>query len=233
MSRVSSSGWMGALVAMRRLRGRAALLIAATTVGFSTVAAFAERRALAADAPSRVLQGPVFGLAIPLATLALLSVSLGGGRLDQAMSGAAMLGANRRAAALGALLAVGGVATFLCAITAGCAALVAHGTLRGSSLCDAFTCSWIGMLSAIGYTGLFAAGSTFGRRGGGRTLALLADLVLGPTVGTATFVLPRAHSLVLLGSATTAASFTQPVSSAALVLIAIGWTLLAAGRVRP
>jgi hypothetical protein len=233
MSTASTSGWIGALVAVRKLRGRAALLIAATTVGFAAVAAFAERRTLAADAPSRVLQGPVFGLAIPLATLALLSVSLSGGRLDQAMNGPAMLGANRRAAAVGALLGVAVVATFLSAIAAGCAALVAHGPLRGSSLSDAFTSSWIGMLSAIGYTGLFGAGSTFGRRGGGRTLALVADLALGPTVGTATFVLPRAHSLVLLGSTPTDASFSQPMSCAALVLIAVGWTLLAAVRVRP
>jgi hypothetical protein len=221
------------MIVLRRIRGRAALAIAATAVAFTTIASFAERKAAVGDAASRALQGPAFGLAIPLATLALVTAALSGGRLDDAMNPAALLGANRRSAAIGAVAAVGTVAGVLGLLTASTAALAANGPPTTASLTDAMTAGWIGGLTAVTYTFLFMAASGFGVRGGVRTAALLADLMIGPVASPIAILLPRAHGLNLLGAAHAANGLGQPSSTAALVALCLLFGLILLARVRP
>lgn len=233
MTRLQASAYAGAMIALRRIRGRSALAIAAATVAFSTIASFAERKAAVADAASRALQGPAFGLAIPIGTLALVSTALARGRVDDAMQPAAMLGASRRVAALGAVAAVAIVAAMLGLLTGAASALAAHGPPTAASLTDAVAAGWIGALAGVTYTVLFMAASGFGVRGGWRVPALLVDLVFGPIMSPMAVLLPRAHALNLLGASDVAAGFGQPASSAALAVLALLFAGILTARVRP
>jgi len=191
---------MGARVALRRLGGRSTLFITLGAVAFCTLAAWAERHANATTAASNALRGPGFGLAIPLAVLSLVSVALARTRLGEAVEGVAVLGGNRRAAAVGALAGTSMIAALLGAVTAATTALIAYGHVDGATISDALTAGWIGGLTGAVYAFYFGAFSSVGKRGGGRTVGLLADLILGPLTGTAAVVFPRAHALNLLGA---------------------------------
>jgi hypothetical protein len=78
---------------------------------------------------------------------------------------------------------------------------VAHAASSPPFAGDAFTSAWIAALTGAAYAGWFALGATFGRRGGGRWLPLLADFAIGGSLGLAGAVLPRANALSLLGGA--------------------------------
>jgi hypothetical protein len=233
MTRLQASMYAGAMIALRRLRGRAALAIAASAVAFATIAAVAERRVLPPDAASRALQGPVFGLAIPLAVLALVTTALGRARVDDAMNPAALLGASRRMAAVGALVGVSIVAAVLGLMTAGCGALAAHGPTSPAAWSDALTAGWIGASAGVVYTIVFLAASSFGSRGGLRAVVLVVDLVLGPIASPVATLLPRAHELNLLGASGVAPGFSQPASCVALVALSLISGAILLRRVRP
>lgn len=206
---------MGARVALRRLGGRSTLFITLGSVSFCTLAAWAERHANAATAASNALRGPGFGLAIPLAVLSLVTVALARTRLDDAVGGVAILGGNRRAAVMGALAGTALIAALLGTVTATTTALIAHNQLQGATLSDAWTAAWIGGLTGAVYAFYFGAFSSVGKRGGGRIIGLLGDLILGPLTGTAAVLFPRAHALNLLG-ATPVLEMPQLASTAIL-----------------
>ena len=227
-----SAAILGARVALSRMRGRAALLIAAGAVGFATLAAFAERKGSVGQAASRALQGPGFGLAIPIATLALVALGLAGTRLDASVDSIAAMGGNRRAAAVGSLLGTALVASVLGLLTAATMTVVAHGSADPSSMGDALTSGWVGALTAFAYVFLYGAGSSFGKRGGGRLVVFVADLFIGPMVGTTAALFPRAHALNLLGS-TPVLDLPQRGSAMALAGLAILFATVCALRTRP
>lgn len=223
----------GAWLVLRALRGRSAWLIAAAAVAFATIASVAERKVALGDAASRALQGPAFGLAIPIAVFALTSTALQRGRLDEAMGSLVLIGAGRRAAAIGAAAALSVAAALLGLVTASASALAAHGLFTGASIADAATAGWIGALVSIAYALLFAAASNFGARGGGRFAVLAIDLVIGPMSTRVASVLPRAHALNLLGAPDVAPGFSQRASFAALFMLMALFVLVLARRVRP
>jgi hypothetical protein len=220
-------------VALRAVRGRTALSITAAAVTFGMLAAFAERKVAAGDAASRALQGPVFGLALPIAVLALVSAAMERRRVDDVMNAAGLFGASRRLAALGAAAGLALVAAMLGLMTAAASTLVAYGPPSAVSVTDAVTAGWIGALVAATYAALFMAASTFGARGGGRLVVLVADLLLGPLSSKAAALMPRAHGLNLLGAADVAPGFSQRASFGVLVLLMVLFGLVLARRVRP
>lgn len=231
MSAFGASLSMGAQLALRRMGGRTALLITLAAVSFSTLAAWAERHVNAVQAADVALRGPAFGLAIPVAALSLVAVALRHARLNDAVASIATLGGDRRAAALGALAGTSVVTGLLGALAALATALVAHGQVSAASLFDAGTAAWIGGLTGWVYAFFYGAASSIGKRGGGRIALFLADLVLGPLVGMAAVVFPRAHGLNLLG-ASPVLDLPQVASTVILVLMACAFSAAAALRVR-
>ena len=183
--------------------------------------AFAERRAGLLGAANRALTGSAFGLVIPLYLFATATTVLGGARLDHAASPIARFGHPRRRVALGLVLGtmlLGGLAA---AVLGATAALVAHDPSAPPTATDALTAAWIGALTGCAYGGLFALGSTFGARGGGRIVALLLDFLLGSTSGAAALFFPRAHAQNLLGAEPPLQLLTQPTSTACLAVLAV------------
>jgi len=233
MSLAGPSFQAGAWLALRRIGRRNAVGIAAASVAFTSIASYAERREIAADAATRALQGPGFGLAIPLASFAVVACALGRDRLDLAMRPVALIGANRRAAALGAITGSAVIAAALGAMIAFVTAQAAHGPPTTASIADAFTCAWIGALAAWTYAFLFGAASTFGARGGGRVVALLAELLIGPLASPLAPLFVRSQALNLLGAADAVPGWSQVASSLGLVGLAAVFALLTFRRVPP
>ena len=220
MSASLSALTLGGRMALRRLGGRSTLLVATGAGAFCTLAAWAERHADPAAAASFALRGPAFGLAIPLATYALVSLALGRARPEDAVGGAGVLGANRRTAAMGALIATSVVSAFVGLLTAATTVLIAYARVDAGTLMDTCTSAWIGGLTGWAYAFFFGAASTVGRRGGGRFFALLADWLLGPMVGVGAVLFPRAHALNLLG-AEPVLGLPQMASAGVLVGLAV------------
>ncbi len=206
----------GARLAWRRLSGRSTLLITIGAVAFATLAAWGERQVDAIQAADFALQGAGFGLAIPFAALSLVTVALSRARLQEAVGTLALLGASRRAAAIGALAGTAIVTAAVGLLVAATTAFIAHGQVTGDTISDAWTAAWIGGLSGAAYATYFGAASSFGKHGGGRIIALILDLVLGPLAGTAAVVFPRAHALNLLG-ASPVLDLPQPASTGILL----------------
>ncbi|MCU0694237.1 MAG: hypothetical protein MUF54_22840 [Polyangiaceae bacterium] len=232
MSAWTDAAVLGARLALRRLRATAVIGIAAAAVGFGTIAAYAERKSGIGDAAGRALQGPAFGLAVPLGTFALVSVALARTRLDDAVATVALLGAHRRPAVLGSLAATCVVGALLALCTSVVVTLVAKGAMNALFLVEAVSAGCIAALTAVSYVFFYGAAASYGKRGGGRYIWLLTDLVLGPLTGVTAVVFPRAHALNLLG-ADPVLNLSQPASTVALFVLAAAFAALAALRTRP
>jgi hypothetical protein len=232
MSASRIAAWLGAGLVLRRLRGRAMAVIALGTVVFSTLAAFAERRSGALDAAGRALQGPVFGLAIPIAMLSLVSMAFSRTRLERSLASIALIGASRRAAVWGAIPSVAIVGAFLTSLTAAVATLAAHGFRAPGAPGDAASAAWVAALASAAYAAYYAAASTIGDNGRGRYVAFVADLTLGPLAGAAAFPFPRAHALNLLG-AEPVLNLPQPASAATLACLTLIFATIASWRTSP
>jgi len=227
---------LGGRVAMARLGGRTIALIAGCAVAFCALAAFAcsrlERTAGQESAVSQALWFAAFGLVIPLASSALTAASLSRRRLQDAVECVGLLGADRRPAALGALLVTSLVSAATGMLAAAITVLVARAPWSAGAMHDVITSSWIGALTGCAYVFYFGAASTIGPRGGGRVFALVADWLLGPLVGSAAVVFPRAHALNLLGAAPVM-ELSQQASAGILIAMIAAYAALAVLRTRP
>jgi hypothetical protein len=76
---------------------------------------------------------------------------------------------------------------------------IAHGSADPPIARDLATSAWIGALGGAAYAALYAFGSSFGRRGGGRTVAIVLDAVVGSGLGASAFLTPRGQIRNLLG----------------------------------
>ncbi len=231
MTNRTASAWMGARVALRRMRGPSIILLTVATVAFTTLVAVAERKLGGLGAASRTIQGPLFGLALPLSIVALVSLAFEHKRAEDAFEPIALLGANRRAALLGAVAGVAVIGAFLATVTACIGTLFAHGIHDPNGPGDAWLTARTGALAGAAYVSYYAAASTFGKRGGGRMIALVANLVFGAMAGIAAIPFPHAHVLNLLG-AEPVANLSQRVSSVVLVALTVGYAGIAALRTR-
>jgi hypothetical protein len=202
---------MGRARILRRPTALAALLGAVLVV----VSALIERRMGSAGAVDRALAG-TFNVVVPLLTFGIAGEVSARGNLRDTVWSAARYGVARRDVALGAVGAAAAASALLAGLLAALAVLVAHADGNPPLGRDVFTSGWIAALTALAYTGWFALGATFGRRGGGRWAPLLADFVLG-SAGIAGAALPRANAASLLGGA---APLGMAQASSSLVLLA-------------
>lgn len=232
MTRLLAEGQLGAALVRHRLWGRGGVWIGCASVAFALLASYAERREGSAQAATRALHGPVFGLVIPFAMLAIVAHALSRRPIHETIDPAALLGAGRRGALVGMLLCLSAWGVAVGLLVAAGATLVGHGAFTRASVLDGLTAAWIGALVSVVYVALFVAASTFGRGGGMRSVVLVVDLVLGVTGSTASWFSPRAHGLNMLGVSGGPPGGSQPASCAALVLLALLFGLIALRRVK-
>jgi hypothetical protein len=108
------------------------------------------------------------------------------------------------------------------AVLAALVAIVAHGSGDPPVARDALASAYAGALGGMAYASLFALGSSFGRRGGGRALLLVADWLLGAAGGVTSLLTPRAHLRNLLGG-TAPMDLSGGASAAVLVLLTVAY----------
>ena len=223
---------LGCTSGLARLAQGRSIMAAASGLALVGVVAISEKRAALFGAASRVLEGEVFGLILPVALVLASRRALDPTRLDMAATPLARFGPSRRAVALGLVMASMIGAALLAASAAAVAAVLAHDPTAPAVRLDALSCAWIGALGAAAYAALFALGATFGSRGAGRWWALAADFLLGGTSGVGALLAPRAHIQNLLGGEPPML-LGQPASAACLFAMAVVFTVLALWRCPP
>ena len=230
---MNAAGFRGGLAAgLGRASTVASLAFAGGLLVFVALVAVAEKHAGLFGAADRALEGKVFGAILPLALFSVSARVFERTRLDAAAHPLARFGASRRAVGLGLIVASMLVCALLSAVVAASTAIVAHDPSAPPRAVDALTSAWIGGITGAAYAALFAFGSTFGARGGGRYWALFADFIMGSTGGFAALLVPRAHAQNLLGGAPPLL-LGQPVSFGCLVFLAVAWSALSLARTFP
>lgn len=223
---------LGCTSALSRLVNVRSLLSGASALGLVALVAVSERRAALFGATSRVLEGEVFGLILPIALVLASRRALEPIRLDLAATPIARFGPSRRTVALGLVAASMIGAAILASSCAATAAAIAHDPTAPMLRADLLSCAWIGALGACAYTALFAFGATFGLTGSGRWWLLAADFFLGHTSGIGAVVMPRAHLQNLLGGEPPML-LAQPASAACLGAMTVVFTAIALWRCPP
>jgi hypothetical protein len=189
------------------------------------------RRLGASHGADDVLVEACGALVLPLLAYTLVGATLGAQSMAGSTMALAAFGASRgRAAAVTVGVAV--LASALGgALLASIVAVVAHGTADPPVVRDALVSSYVGALGGAAYGSWFSLGAGFGRRGGGRLVALLLDWALGAGGGVTALLAPRAHLRNLLGGAPPM-DVSQRASAVALVLLALACALAAVWRGR-
>jgi len=195
-----NSLWAGASVATTRLRRPSAWLAPAVALGFVMVAALLERRVSAARAADHALTGATFGLALPLLAYFTVACATGRARLDTALGELGRHGVHRRIGAVGLAGTTAALLALMGALLACTTVVCARGLGDPRLLSDLGISAWLGALGAVCYAIWFALGSLFGAAGGGRTLALVVDWVLGSGATALAIPCPRGHLRNLLGA---------------------------------
>ncbi|MGO8998865.1 MAG: hypothetical protein ACLQVI_36535 [Polyangiaceae bacterium] len=188
-------------------------------------------RGSGSGATTSALESIFGGLALPFLSFAIVGAVLGGDGLARSTRPFVAFGAPPASVAL-ATTAVAVAASALLSGALGAAVVaLAHGASDPPLGRDMLTSAWVAGLGGAAYASLFSFGASFGRRGGGRAVALMVDWVLGSGTGGAALVTPRAHVRSLLGG--------DPVErlsghASALVLVALValFAALAAARTR-
>jgi hypothetical protein len=117
------------------------------------------------------------------------------------------------------------------AVLAAVVALVAHGEGDPAAAADALASAYAGVLGGAAYGAWFAMGASLGRRGGGRTVLLVADWLLGAGTSPLALLAPRAYLRCLLGGPGPM-DLNGRASSAAIVALGIVCALVALQRAR-
>jgi hypothetical protein len=180
---------------------------------------------------SHVLVGIYAALAVPLMAYAIVGTVLGTRGIANCTQSLVTFGAPpARTAAVAILVAMTQCALAGAALAAA-VAVVAHGPGDPPPARDALASAYAGALGGSAYAGWFSLGTAFGRRGGGRTLLLIADWVLGATRGAGALFTPRAHLRNVLGGAPPM-DLSEAASAFALVVLAVVCTVAATQRAR-
>jgi len=195
--------------------------------GLALVAAVALHRRGSSDALELV-----FGqLVLPLGSFTIVGALLGGDGLARSTRALVAFGAPPAQVAAGTVVAAIGASALLGAILGGSVAALAHGSGDPPLVRDALTSAWVAGLGGAAYAALFSFGASFGKRGIGRSLALVLDWLLGTGRGTFALVTPRAHIRSLLGGDAVLA-MSGRASAAMLVGLVIVFASLAVTRAR-
>lgn len=187
----------GLSIAIERFRRRGFALAVGLAFALTVVAGLVERRVGGNTSVDRTL-GVVFSWAIPLTSLAVVSLAISGLKLRDATWPVARFGAPRSRVALGlvgAAMLVSAVVSMVLSVTA---VAVAHRDGGASLPADLATSAWIGALTGAAYAAWLSLGASFGRFGGGRNVILALDFVLGRT-DVFGVVFPRGNAANLLG----------------------------------
>jgi hypothetical protein len=168
-------------------------------------------------------------LILPLLAYTLVGAVTGPRSLAASTAQLVLFGAApTRAAAVTVSVAVAGGAALGAALAA-MVALAAHGSSDPPVAVDALASAYAGALGGAAYAAWFAMGASLGKRGGGRTVLLVADWVLGLGRGVLAIATPRAHLRSLLGG-TAPMEWSGRASAAALVVIAVLCVAIAVRR---
>ncbi len=178
-----------------------------------------------------VLIGAFGGLALPLLAYTLVGAVVGARSLSASSAPVVAFGASPvRAAAV--TIGIGVAACALSgAVLAAIVALAAHGEGDPAPAGDALASAYAGALGGAAYGAWFVMGSSLGRRGGGRTVLLVADWLLGVGTGPAALVVPRAYLRCLLGGSGPL-ELSGRVCSAAILALGLACVLVALQRAR-
>lgn len=221
---------LGARLATHQLRARTPYVAAAVGAALVMVGGAFEAAREPAYAVDRTLLGIASGIVLPLFGYALFDAVHRRETSLALVSPLARHGADRRSLALGVfvLLAAGSaLAGLLFAELA-----VLAGRARGDAGLGAelFASAWSGACAGLGYSGLFAFASRWGRAG--RSWALAGDWVLGSGASFVALPWPRAHARNLLGG-DPVQNLPQIVSALLLLTLAVAGPLLMARRLPP
>jgi hypothetical protein len=181
-----------------------------------------------AHAADPLLIGVFGGYALPLLAYSLVGAAVGSRSLAASGAPLTAFGASPvRVAAISVLVAVFATA-LTCAVIAAGVALLAHGPGDPPIGRDALASAYAGALGGAAYASWFSTGTTFGKRGGGRTAFLAIDWVLGGVDGLS-LPLPRGHVRNLLGGAPPL-DWSERASAVVLVVLAVGYAVAAVLR---
>jgi hypothetical protein len=162
-------------------------------------AAVVLRHVASAHGAGDALLGAFGALALPLSAYAIVAATLGGEGVGRAVRPLVSFGASPFASALAAVVVAVVASALLGGALGAAVAGIAHGSADPPLAHDLATSAWIGALGGAAYAALFTFGSSFGRRGGGRAIALVVDFIVGSGTGTFALLTPRAQIRNLLG----------------------------------
>jgi hypothetical protein len=188
-----------------------------------------ERRGSGAAAADSTLEGPVFGLALPILAYLVSERACDAQRLDRSVDDLARYGVDRRAALLGVVLTSALTVAFASTLLTLVALLGAHAAHAADLASDLSASLGIAALSGAVYALWFGAASLFGKRGGGRKWALIFDFVLGSSSSALAAPWPRGHARNLLGGMPVM-DLSQHAAWAALVVIGVASVALSVAR---
>ncbi len=211
----------GLRLGLERARSKVLAVFAALAVVSAMVVALLELAHDRSAATDRTLSGVIFGLCIPLFCYVSFELGAARGNLDSAIAAFARQGLPRPALAQGLVLEIALQNAAFSALLGGLSVLVTR-SHHARLAADLGAVTWIAALTAVAYTGLFAAGSVFRR---GRLLLLIGDWFFGAGTGLLALPWPRAHARNLLGFSPVL-ELSQPSAAALLVALGIGGLLL-------
>jgi hypothetical protein len=220
---------VGGALARERLRGAALPLVLALSGCVVYALAVLERRTSGSGAADSALEGPVFGLALPILAYLLIERACDAQRLDRSVDTVARYGADRRAVMLGVLLTSAAWMAIASALLTLTALLGAHSLHDGNFGSDLRASLVIAAVSGAVYALWFGAASLIGKRGGGRKWALILDFILGSGSSALAAPWPRAHARNLLGG-TPVLDMSQSGAWLALIVIGVASVALSVRR---
>jgi len=191
--------------------------------------ALAARSRGSANGADHVLVNAYGALILPLLAYTLVGAVLGARSLAASIAPVVRLGAAPTRAAVVTVGVAVGAGAAVGAVLASVVALLAHGSGDPPAASDALASAYAGALGGAAYTAWFVVGASFGKRGGGRAVLLVADWVLGLGRGAVALATPRAHLRNLLGG-TAPMEWSGRASAAALVMIAVVCAVVAVRR---
>ena len=220
---------VGATLARERLRGATLPLVLALSGCVVYALAALDRRTSGSGAADSALEGPVFGLALPILAYLLIERACDAQRLDRSVDTVVRYGADRRAVMLGVLLTSASWLAVASALLTILALLGAHSLHDADLARDLRASASIALSSGAVYALYFCAASLFGKRGGGRKWALILDFVLGAGSSALAAPWPRAHTRNLLGGAPVL-DMSQSAAWIALIVIGVASVALSVRR---
>ncbi len=204
-------------------------LAAWTALGLAMAAV--ARSEAAPNGADHVLVGAFGAFVVPLLAYAVVGGAIGGGSLRASIAPTVAFGASPARSAAVTVAFAGLVAAGLCAGLGAVVAAVAHGVDDPPLARDALVSAYAGALGGAAYAALFAMGASFGRRGGGRLLLLVADGLLGANSTALALLTPRGHLRNVLGGAPPW-GLGERGSAIALAALTLLFALIAVRRTR-